>query len=117
MSRASLCLAMAALVACTVAGDALAHGHGHGHGHHHTYVYDRVFGFLDYRHSVVDRDDRYRSHLDRRREYVFHHMSPQEAFEEWHGGGHGRAHSTKKTVHHGGGPHRHAWGVHSSDHE
>lgn len=114
MSRASLCLAMAALVACTVAGDALAHGHGH-HGHHHTYSHGRFFGFLDYRHSVHHDD---RSHLDRRREYVFHHMTPHEAYEEWYGGhDHGHAHPTEKTVHFGGGPHRHAWGVHSSDHE
>ena len=57
-------------------------------------------GFLDYRHSTNRWDDpgygRYRDSLDRRREYVFQHMSAQEAAGVCRGQKKGRRTSTRR---------------------
>lgn len=113
MSRASLCLALAALTAWAAPCPALAHGHHVDEYYHRDCSF---FGFLDYRHSVGDSHARHTRELDRCREYVFHHLSPSEAYDWWYGGEHGHAHKAIRAIRHGNGPHHGSWNVHASDH-
>lgn len=115
MSRASLCLALAALTACATAGQARAHGHRH-HVDEHIYRDCSFFGFLDYRHAVGERHDEYSRELDARREYVFHRLAPGEAYDLWYGGHDRGPHKAIRTIRWGNGPHHGSWNVHASDH-